>query len=486
MKKIIISIIFLISIGFYSCEDMLTVKPESLLTSGTMWEDRGDIEAALAGTYSRFRTTFNSYDFLYWYEMRAMNIAGGIQPYGSVIEYNDNTLLNTTEGTNWENIYQVISSANGIIDNIDKVIFDNEGDKNMVNAQAIFIRAWCYFTLVRVWGDVPIIDHQINSTNDEQLYPSRSPVSDVFEFIKEDLSKALSLYVDTNPTEPGKISRAAILMLKTDVYLWIAKRLNGGDNALNDAETSVNEVLSFSSYGLLENYGGIFTTEENKELIFTIYFDEIEGGVQYGKLFSQAKTFVPAEYWENPIPVANTEHRLMLSDHYWNSYHKKDTIDSRASVNGDELIIEDVNFRWSNKYAGNINSGERYFYTDTRIYRFAEAILFKAEILAAKNNISEAVSYLNNIAERAYGASNYYNTSMSKEELENKILDERMIEFATEGKAWFDILRFGKAFERIPSLAGRENDYQGNILLLPINVATITLNKNITQTPGYE
>ena len=329
MKKIIISIIFLISIGFYSCEDMLTVKPESLLTSGTMWEDRGDIEAALAGTYSRFRTTFNSYDFLYWYEMRAMNIAGGIQPYGSVIEYNDNTLLNTTEGTNWENIYQVISSANGIIDNIDKVIFDNEGDKNMVNAQAIFIRAWCYFTLVRVWGDVPIIDHQINSTDDEQLYPSRSPVSDVFEFIKEDLSKALSLYVDTNPTEPGKISRAAILMLKTDVYLWIAKRLNGGDNALNDAETSVNEVLSFSSYGLLENYGGIFTTEENKELIFTIYFDEIEGGVQYGKLFSQAKTFVPAEYWENPIPVANTEHRLMLSDHYWNSYHKKDNPSSQ-------------------------------------------------------------------------------------------------------------------------------------------------------------
>ena len=63
------------------------------------------------------------------------------------------------------------------------------------------------------------------------------------------------------------------------------------------------------------------------------------------------------------------------------------------------------------------------------------------------------------------------------------ILNERLKEFATEGKAWFDLIRFGKVFERVETLKGRENEQ--NILLWPVNDASINTNKNITQTPGY-
>jgi len=119
------------------------------------------------------------------------------------------------------------------------------------------------------------------------------------------------------------------------------------------------------------------------------------------------------------------------------------------------------------------------------VYRLAEAILFKAEILNAQGSTAEAVSYLNQIAERAYGISDYYSTALSQAELDDAILDERLIEFGVEGKSWFDMIRFGKAFERISSLTGRENEYQGNILLFPIDPESITTNPSITQTPGF-
>ena len=61
-----------------------------------------------------------------------------------------------------------------------------------------------------------------------------------------------------------------------------------------------------------------------------------------------------------------------------------------------------------------------------------------------------------------------------------------MIEFAGECKSWFDLIRFGEVFNRVPALVGRENDNQGNILLLPVNDDTISRNPKIKQTPGYE
>lgn len=69
--------------------------------------------------------------------------------------------------------------------------------------------------------------------------------------------------------------------------------------------------------------------------------------------------------------------------------------------------------------------------------------------------------------------------------MDDAILHERLIEFGAEGKSWYDIIRFGKAFEMIPTLVGRENEYEGNILLLPVSPNTITKNPNIVQTPGF-
>lgn len=110
--------------------------------------------------------------------------------------------------------------------------------------------------------------------------------------------------------------------------------------------------------------------------------------------------------------------------------------------------------------------------------------MFKAEIEIAHNNNSEALKYINQVAKRAYGKDNYYAGSYTRQEIENILLDERLKELASEGKSWFDLIRLGQVFNRVKSLHGRENEL--NILLWPVNNASINTNPAITQTPGYE
>lgn len=485
--KIIKNILFcfILTLFLFGCENQLNIKPDSSLTAASFWEDEGDVNAALNGAYDRFRSTFNDYDYLYWYEYRAGLITCGDNPYGPCDLYKKNDIKPSDTGTNWEDIYEVISSVNGIIMNIDKIEFTDSDEKNEILAQALFIRAWCYYTLVRVWGPIPIVTNFIISTDDPQLYPTRSDESDVFESIKSDIDDALTLFADPVPEKPYYISRAAILMLKTDVYLWTSKVINSGIDDLEIAESAVDKVLANSSYSMENDYEEVFLNEESKENILTIYFDMVEGGDQYGEYLCQGRAFVPIEYHNNPVTVKLEINRVVFSDHFYDNYRNTNSNDSRGTLISNDLEIDGINYRWSDKYAGELVGTDRFSTTDTRLYRFAEAILFKAEILAAKGNVGDAVIELNKIAERAYGESNYYTNGMTKEELEDSILHERIIEFAGEGKAWFDYIRFGKAFDDIPDLVGRENDKQGNILLLPVNVNTITLNKNIKQTPGY-
>ena len=151
-----------------------------------------------------------------------------------------------------------------------------------------------------------------------------------------------------------------------------------------------------------------------------------------------------------------------------------------------QVYISGTNkYRWVNKYLGEIVSGTRIGITDTRIYRFAEAILFKAEAMNGLGNIPGAIIELNKIAKRAYGVNNFYPNTLTQTQVNEAILTERLIEFGAEGKSWFDIVRFGKAFQLIPTLVGKENAYKGNILFVPVSPSTITHNPKIVQTLGY-
>ena len=163
---------------------------------------------------------------------------------------------------------------------------------------------------------------------------------------------------------------------------------------------------------------------------------------------------------------------------------KSDPADSRKDVSFGVCQDGSTRWRWINKYKGEWINETRYFSSDIIMYRFAEAILMKAEIENALGNSPAAQVELLKIEKRAYGTQTRYVGAMSKDAIDNAIIDETLKEFVGEAKSWWTIVRFGQAFTRIASLQGRENEK--NILLWPVSSSCINTNPNIEQTEGYD
>ncbi len=487
MKSKKILIVFLVALSLWGCDDILDTTPFSVITSQNMWQTESDAKAGILGMYSRFRTTFNTETYLIWFEFRSgfwMNGASGAGQW-------DNLYLNTpsstsTPGINWSDFYKVINQANLAIKYIPEIDFTVEDNRKNLLADAYFMRAFCYFSLARLWGDVPIVTEPVESLDDPNIYPSRAAVADVFTQIKADIDLALANMIDVSVRNRVMASVASINMLKADVYLWTAKRLGGGPADLTVAQTASESIMADANYGLTPTYDEAFRVEQNKETIFSIYFAATEGSQnQYGQRFTFQSGQVAAAYRNNPVPIGSSAQWHVFNTNYVNNYLNKNASDTRRTTNYSTFTGGGKTYKWVNKYLGEIISGTRNSISDTRIYRFAEAILFKAEAMNGLENTTDAIIELNKIAKRAYGVDDYYPSTLTQAEVDAAILHERLIEFGAEGKSWFDFIRFGKAFELVPTLVGRENDYLGNILLLPVHPSTLTNNINIAQTPGY-
>lgn len=483
MKYRIVIFLTMMLILQTGCLD-LDLIPESSVSSESYWKVEDDALAAANGLYVKMRGV-SRWDCLYWFECRSGNIAGGMTA-NNVLPFTQNNVTPNLNQMDWTPLYNIISQANVILENIDRVEYTKEKTRDEILAQAYFFRAWSYFQLVRLWGDVPLITHFIASANDPELFPERASQEEVWLRIEGDIELAEQLYQSTSVPDRNKVSRAAILMLRTEIYLWTSRVLGHTDD-LEKAEQSVDEILGMSpaTFKLLDNYVNVFELEDNEEIIFALNYNQIEDPNQYGMLIAQSPGLIPKEYQNNPIIVGNGNYNFMqYSNLFYQKYRNKLSNDSRAEYISDDMEIKGISYRWTNKFMGEYANGIRYFTTDTRYYRFAEAILFKAEILAEKDD-PNAVSYLNQTIRRATGVDNYYPGSLTGQDLKDAILDERMIEFAGELKSWFDLIRFGEVFKRVPDLVGREDDKAGNILFFPLYTQTLSRNPKLKQTLGY-
>lgn len=480
LKNIIIALglTFLVS----SCQD-LNLTPESAVSGESFWKVEDDAQAAVNGLYTRMRAV-DRWCCMYWFECRSGNIAGGMTA-NNVLPFTQNNVSPNLTNTDWTPLYNIISQANAIIDNIDRVSYKEESTRNQLLAQAYFFRSWSYYQLVRLWGDVPLVTNYITSVNDPQLFPEREAKEKVWELIVSDIEKAETLYESQQLPSRIKVSRAAILMLRADIYLWTSK-VQKKTSDLVKAEESIDEILAMTStFKLLGNYSNVFETEENEEIIFALNFNKIEDDGQYGLLLAQSPGLIPKEYHNKPIIVGNGNYNFMqYSNLFYQKYRNKLANDTRAKYISDDTAINGTSYRWTSKFMGKYEDGIRQFSTDTRYYRFAEAILFKAEILAERND-EKAVDYLNQTIKRATGVSNYYASTLTGKDLKDAILDERMIEFAGELKSWYDLIRFDEIFKRVPDLVGREGDKEGNVLYFPVYNQSLSRNPKIKQTPGY-
>ncbi len=486
MKRIIKNIFLscLAAVSVMSCVKDLDIEQKSKITSSNMWKLESDATGAMYGMFHQFRAAFNT-NIIYWGDFRAGTFADGLGAGTAGKMFRNNLDGSETKGTNWGSLYTTINNANLIMKHVPDIEFQNAETKNMVIAQAYFVRAYCYYTIARVWGDAPLLTSGFESDK-EDLRPSRTDVNKIYDLVAADIEKALELMPE-GAGDPTIGTRAAIYMLKADFYLWKYQTRNGSEEDLTTASDAVDEVLEGSNE-LLPSYASVFdiNNKNNKEIIFTLHFEkgEYEGGYSSNWL-------IPTSRWQSADEHIEKDVKLMISDDQRYNFSESmlellhsDYRDTRLPVNYGNWTdeIEGITYTWVNKFSGLWQDNVRYFVSDEPIYRYAEALMFKAEIENEKGNTPGALTYLNQIAQRAYGVEDCYTTT-DYNEFKSILCDEYVKEFAAEGKTWWVYNRLGYVFTKVETLRGRQNET--NILLWPIASACMNENPNIRQTVGY-
>lgn len=483
-RKICSALLIALALFAPSCHGDLNVTQPSYILGDRMWKTPEDVRMAVNGIYAQFRVAMRRMVFNYG-DLRSGLYECLVRSTNDAYVYNN--IINSTVdcGTNWEPLYKTINGCNQLLDRIDAIPFGDETLRGEYKAHAYFVRAYCYFTIARVWGDAPLVLKGTFSREQENLYPVRSPAGEVFERVRLDLADAEA----NMPPSAGnvhKASCASIRMLRAEYCIWMARCRGAGTDALTEADAVLDELLDDPAYELLEDFAGVFgvANERNRELILTLNMARNEYTDNYTQyFFPLGANMTDQSLINNPVLVSTVQYKFTLADSYRQMLHSRPE-DRRIGASVGEYVYDDATtYVWPVKFQGEWLYGKRYHTSDVILYRLAEAYLMKAEIAAALGQDEAAVGWLNRLCRRAYGVERYYPETLSGAQLADAVVEEYLREFVMECKSWWTYMRFGIVFERVPSLVGREGET--NVCLWPVYYTCITTNPNITQTPGY-
>ncbi len=486
--------IYIALIGFIGagCTKTLELEPISTISTASFWKTEDDANGALRGMYIRLRgvTAANLY---LWGEARSQNMKQSVGNDFANLRTFNNTLDPTAAGPDWSTVYRVVNDANLIIKYLPNIDFKTDESRNSALAEAYAMRAYCYFIMARTWGGVPLVIAPTEGYDPDVIYKERTPVSDIFTQIKDDIAQAAGLFA-TNAFIQGRNrwSKPALNALKGDVYLWTAKRMNGGNEDLTTALTALNDVDG-ADVALLDDFEQVFEygNKGNREILMASNFQQFESGATF-----MSNMYIDA-YPPNSDPAAVEIIGALGGGggNYWTltdeTRNKFKTNDSRRTATYTELYsFEESTGDYTKfygciqrKFNGFVDAGARLFMDDVVLYRYADVLLMKAE---AQNALGQDPSdAINAVRERAFGSDFSGNefVSGSKEDNDSAILEERLLELLYEGKYWWDILRFDKAPELIPYF--QDNPTHTYKYVWPLSLSILSTEPKAVQNPGY-
>jgi starch-binding outer membrane protein, SusD/RagB family len=433
----------------------------------------------------------------------------------------------------WRSFFRGINTANTVVSRAPTANVP-DAKKTLRVAEARFLRALYYFNLVRMFGPVPL---QLTETVGATTEANRDSVSKIYDAIVADLQFA-ETNLPATQSEYGRATKPAAQHLLSLVYLT---RAAPGDMA--KAATEAKAVINSGQFSLLPRYSDLWTfgNERNSEIVWAVQFtsDPLTTGpgnsshlyflmayellpgmvrdLANGRAF---KRFRSTNYLLN---LWNRNIDTRYQDSYTLAYFANNaaSIPKDASGNpkfklGDTAVympgveisaaerashpymiiapsqytdaaFPSFNKKFIDPFRLTVNDvrGSR----DWPAFRLAETYLIAAEALMRDGNLTEALTYVNAVRERAA------KTGVAKSLMDvttadlniDFILDERARELAGEQMRWFDLVRTGKLVDRVKLYnAAAAVSIQPFHVLRPIPNEQITLTSNtFPQNPGY-
>jgi hypothetical protein len=403
----------------------------------------------------------------------------------------------------WRRLYEGIANANLAIDKISNIPPPmDEVERTKWLGHAYFLRALHYFYLVRLWGDVPLITKPIYNTASPDMFPSRAPISAVYDLIVSDLLLAESAGLPAKD-ESGRTSQGAIKSLLANVYLTMAGfPLSKGTTYYQKAADKANEVITAGQFDLFPTYNELHQrANKNKtEHIFMVQYSvaaNIDNGIQpllhpnikdmsaYG---TEIGTTVPTVSFYNSYEPGD-KRTINQQGYFYTTYYLGG---NGAFYNLSNPYIFKHFDREANGFPGTGGSGRSDL--NWPIIRFAEVLLTYAE---AQNEVTGptagTITAVKRIRDRA-GLSTPTLGSITQDSFRELIWRERWHELCFEGITLFDMLRLRKVYNETNSTfgnfvggtTGTGIPLQEKHLLLPLPTADFRNNPNLkTNNPGW-
>lgn len=445
------------TILFVSCEDYLEVEvPDQKIVSQIVFDNDATAESAMVGIYNQLASVSfssgesNSVTVLAGLSADDISAIYEMDPPFSDFDRHEIAPDNSANENLWSSAYNIIYATNSLLSGIEESGNNLSSEvSEKLEGESKFVRAFTYFYLVNLYGDIPLItttDYQVNSL------VSRTSKEEVYDKILEDLTDASNLLSDEYTSgERTEVTRAAAFALTARVQLFLQN--------WEEAERYSSMVIQSTHYEILQDLNQVFLKNSNE----AIWQLSPEGRGQSLTNTSEGSIFIIDPMWYF-FAI------FKLDDSFVNSFDNEDNRFHNWIGYNDEL---GVFFPFKYKISNSTDEPIEY----SMVLRLAEQYLIRAEARARMGDLDGAIS------ERAgLDPVKDFESNLSQNELVSLIMQERNKElFAEWGHRWLDLKRTNRAGEVFSDTTGWET----TDIYYPIPESELTKNPNLTQNEGY-
>lgn len=496
MKKNICLFILPLLILVSSCEKQLDQVPVSNLSTTNFYNNNSDFVQGLNGAYSQL-SAYPS-QALWLGEMRSDNInatSDGNRDWDGINNFSPNI---TTVGfiTNaWKNNFNGIYNVNNVLQALETkgAVIGSTDLVTRYTAECRFLRAFYYFQLLRLYGQVPVLSSP--KTAEEVNTIPRSPVADVYTFIEADLTyAAANLPATFKGTDLGRATSYAAKGLLGLVYLtksgpdYGVKGAGLNSNEYSKAATLFDEIITGSPYSFAADYTSIFsyTNENNNEVVFDVQFASSLNGASF------PSHLVPVAYWVG----------LGISNAFGNGYGASTFPVTKSLVSSYTTnTVSGTDLRYPFNVATTYTAGpfiKKYIDITKKgtagtdwpinfiVLRYTDVLMMKAECIlhGAPGTQADVDAIVNKVRTRA-GIGPLANVTLAT------LMAERQREFLGEGLRWNDLIREGLAVSqmntwRTTDAITKINEIVPNYVIYPVPASELQTTAGLyIQNPGY-
>ena len=405
--------------------------------------------------------------------------------------------------------YTLIYKANVILGHVDE---EKGAVARQARAEAKVFRAFAYFDLKTMWGNPPVVDHELAPS--EYNVPNGTD-EELWALMEKDLTEAiasgaLAEKTGVNDADTWRVTKQFAQALLGKVYLW------QGKNA--EAAAQFDAVVSSGKYQLFSDYETLFRSENkhNCESLFESnrIHDDNNSWQNFSLMALMTNWRMDKMNWPSDTPIMNTGWGFrvptkslyddFVKDEGENGYRLNcslktlDQLNSELGITLKSPVIGEGYFMWKLRIlASERGMSSDYVYAANTLWmRYAEVLLCGAEAHLAAGNTAKATEYVNMIRSRAQLP------AKSSVTLDDIKLEKRL-ELFGEGTRFQDLLRWGEGAR----MADNGKQYpqlqvngqvtwvscgnpaygfkSGKHEKLPYPATEIRLNSNIQQNPGY-